>query len=76
MTLLHVTDLKKVYGSDAAAVTALGGISFSVDEGEFVSVAVTTMCAVLFGVYSAVAVRGVSLASKLSPEYQLSFNKG
>lgn len=42
MTLLTVSNITKVYGKGAASVTALGGVSFSVSEGEFVAIAGTS----------------------------------
>ncbi len=38
MSILQVENLTKIYGKGDAAVTALGGVSFSVDKGEFVAV--------------------------------------
>lgn len=38
MAILHVKDLVKTYGKDNTIVTALGGVSFSVDRGEFVAI--------------------------------------
>jgi len=38
MSILQVEDLTKIYGKGDAAVTALDGVSFSVDKGEFVAV--------------------------------------
>lgn len=38
MTILQVKDLTKTYGKDNTTVTALGGVSFSVDKGEFVAI--------------------------------------
>ena len=36
MVLIHSQELKKVYGSGTAEVTALSGVSFDICEGEFV----------------------------------------
>lgn len=38
MAILQVRDLTKTYGKADAVVTALGGISFSVNKGEFVAI--------------------------------------
>ena len=38
MTILHVENLAKTYGKGSTVVTALGGVSFSVEKGEFVAV--------------------------------------
>ena len=38
MTILHVENLAKTYGKGGTVVTALGGVSFSVEKGEFVAV--------------------------------------
>ena len=38
MSILKVEGLTKVYGKGDAAVTALGGVSFSVTKGEFIAV--------------------------------------
>jgi len=38
MAILQVNDLKKTYGKGETVVTALGGVSFSVEKGEFVAV--------------------------------------
>lgn len=38
MAILQVKDLTKTYGKDNTTVTALGGVSFSVDKGEFVAI--------------------------------------
>jgi len=38
MAILQVNDLKKLYGKGDTVVTALGGVSFSVEKGEFVAV--------------------------------------
>ena len=38
MSILKVEGLTKIYGKDDAAVTALGGVSFSVTKGEFIAV--------------------------------------
>ena len=38
MQILRVENLSKIYGSGAAQVKALGGVSFSVNRGEFVAV--------------------------------------
>jgi ABC-type lipoprotein export system ATPase subunit len=37
MAILKVKNLTKTYGKDNTTVTALGGVSFSVDKGEFVA---------------------------------------
>ena len=36
--MLEVKDLTKIYGKGDAAVTALGGVSFSVEKGSFVAI--------------------------------------
>ena len=36
--VLKVKDLKKVYQSKDGEITAIDGISFSVNEGEFISI--------------------------------------
>lgn len=38
MAILEVKNLTKAYGKDNTIVTALGGVSFSVDKGEFVAI--------------------------------------
>lgn len=38
MALLQVKDLTKIYGKGDATVTALGGVNFSVNKGEFVAI--------------------------------------
>jgi len=38
MAILQVEKLKKTYGKGDATVTALGGVSFSVERGEFVAI--------------------------------------
>jgi putative ABC transport system ATP-binding protein len=38
MAILQVKELTKTYGKGSTTVTALGGVSFSVDKGEFVAV--------------------------------------
>lgn len=38
MTLLEIKNLKKVYGKGDAKVTALNGVSFNVENGEFVAI--------------------------------------
>ncbi|MFY9385260.1 MAG: ATP-binding cassette domain-containing protein, partial [Dethiobacteria bacterium] len=38
MEILKVENLSKVYGSGAAQVKAVDGVSFSVNRGEFVAV--------------------------------------
>ncbi|MCL2088379.1 MAG: ABC transporter ATP-binding protein [Oscillospiraceae bacterium] len=38
MAILQVRDLTKTYGKDDTVVTALGGVSFSVNKGEFVAI--------------------------------------
>ena len=38
MAILQVKDLSKTYGKGDTTVTALGGVSFSVDKGEFVAI--------------------------------------
>ncbi len=38
MAILRVENLAKTYGKDDTSVTALGGVSFSVEKGEFVAV--------------------------------------
>ena len=38
MAILQVNDLSKTYGKGDTIVTALGGISFSVEKGEFVAI--------------------------------------
>jgi putative ABC transport system ATP-binding protein len=38
MSILQVENLAKIYGKGDAAVTALGGVSFSVAKGEFIAV--------------------------------------
>ncbi len=36
--VLKVKDLKKIYQSKDGEITAIDGISFSVNEGEFISI--------------------------------------
>jgi putative ABC transport system ATP-binding protein len=38
MAILQVENLTKTYGKDDTTVTALGGVSFSVEKGEFVAI--------------------------------------
>ena len=38
MAVLQVEGLTKTYGKGSVSVTALGGVSFSVDKGEFVAI--------------------------------------
>ena len=38
MSILQVNQLQKTYGQGNTAVTALGGVSFSVEKGEFVAI--------------------------------------
>lgn len=38
MAILQVKNLKKIYGKDNIIVTALGGVSFDVEKGEFVAI--------------------------------------
>ena len=38
MEILKVENLKKVYGKGENQVEALGGVSFSVQQGEFVAI--------------------------------------
>jgi len=38
MAILQVNDLSKTYGKGDTVVTALGGVSFSVEKGEFVAI--------------------------------------
>jgi len=38
MAILKVTDLRKIYGKDPHSVTALDGVSFSAEKGEFISI--------------------------------------
>ncbi len=42
MTILQTTDLKKHYGTEPNITRALDGVSFSVEEGEFVAVVGTS----------------------------------
>ena len=42
MAILETKDLRKIYGSGENEVHALGGVSISVDEGEFVAVVGTS----------------------------------
>ena len=35
MSGIHISNLKKTYGKDENKITALGGVSFDIDEGEF-----------------------------------------
>ncbi len=42
MSVLKTEELKKIYGSDAAEVQALKGVSISVEQGEFVAVVGTS----------------------------------
>lgn len=42
MAILQVKDLTKIYGKDDTIVTALGGVSFSVNKGEFVAIVGTS----------------------------------
>jgi putative ABC transport system ATP-binding protein len=42
MAILQVKDLTKKYGKDNTTVTALGGVSFCVDKGEFVAIVGTS----------------------------------
>ncbi len=38
MEILRCEDIKKVFGKDAGQVTALNGISLSVEKGDFVAI--------------------------------------
>ena len=38
MKILEVNNLTKVYGKDATEVRALDGVSFSVEQGEFIAI--------------------------------------
>ncbi|MDR0434995.1 MAG: ABC transporter ATP-binding protein [Gracilibacteraceae bacterium] len=38
MAILQVKDLTKIYGKGAAAVTALAGVGFTVEKGEFIAI--------------------------------------
>lgn len=38
MSILKTTDLKKYYGTEPNITRALDGVTFSVEEGEFVAV--------------------------------------
>lgn len=38
MAILKITDLRKIYGKDPHSVTALDGVSFSAEKGEFISI--------------------------------------
>ena len=38
MSILQTTDLKKYYGAEPNITRALDGVTFSVEEGEFVAV--------------------------------------
>lgn len=38
MPLIEVKDLRKIYGEGDGTTTALGGVSFSIEKGEFVSI--------------------------------------
>lgn len=42
MSILHTTDLKKYYGTEPNITRALDGVTFSVEEGEFVAVVGTS----------------------------------
>lgn len=42
MAILQVKDLTKIYGKDDTIVTALDGVSFSVNKGEFVAIVGTS----------------------------------
>ncbi len=42
--LIQVSDLKKVYGREDAQTTALNGVSFCIEEGEFVAVTGPSGC--------------------------------
>ncbi len=42
MAILQVKELIKTYGKGDTTVTALGGVSFSVDKGEFVAIVGTS----------------------------------
>ncbi|MDE6016142.1 MAG: ABC transporter ATP-binding protein [Acetatifactor sp.] len=42
MSILQISNLKKYYGNGETAVKALDGVSFSVEEGEFVAVVGTS----------------------------------
>jgi len=42
MPILEVRNLKKIYGKDLHEVTALDGISFSVEKGEFIAIVGTS----------------------------------
>lgn len=42
MTILETRDLKKIYGTGEAAVSALDGVNFTVENGEFVSIVGTS----------------------------------
>ena len=37
-TIIETQDLKKVYGSGDASVTALDGVSLKINSGEFVAI--------------------------------------
>ena len=42
MSILHIVDLKKYYGSQPNIVKALDGVSLSIEEGEFVAIVGTS----------------------------------
>ena len=42
MSILQTTDLKKYYGAEPNITRALDGVTFSVEEGEFVAVVGTS----------------------------------
>ena len=42
MRILKTTDLKKYYGAEPNVTRALDGVSFSVEQGEFVAVVGTS----------------------------------
>ena len=42
MSILQTTDLKKYYGTEPNITRALDGVTFSVEEGEFVAVVGTS----------------------------------
>ena len=69
MSYIHGEDLIKQYGNGDAAVMAVGGMSFSIQMGEFVAVmgesgsGKSTLLSVMGGVLGGIMKQGISIGT-------------